>query len=57
MQATIVHRIRDNRPDQWFVIDSAGNIVSPVCDSLEQLRIAESVIDLAFDMPYLEVRE
>ena len=57
MQATIVHIIRENdTPDQWYAVDIAGNIISPVCSSKDQLRIALGIICLALDMPVTEVK-
>lgn len=55
MQAQIVHVLRETAPDQWYAVDANGNIVSPVCESKEQLRIALGVICLALDMAVVEV--
>lgn len=56
MQAQIIHVTRgNNAPDQWYAVDINGEIITPICESKEQLRFALGAICLALDMPAVEV--
>ena len=52
-QARLVHNLHDNT---WYIIDQNGRIISPVCDSLEQLRWALGQMCFAVNGEAIEVR-
>ena len=56
-QVRLVHVTREGRSDLWYVTDKAGNIITPVCSSKDQLRAALGLICLALDTRAIEVRQ
>jgi hypothetical protein len=57
-QAQLIHVTRDGeRPDLWYIIDANNNIISPVTNTLEQLRWALGQMCFAVNSEPMEVEE
>jgi hypothetical protein len=55
-QVKLVHVYdRDKNSHQWYEVDAKGNIITVICISLAQLRIALALQCLALQEPPVEI--